>query len=388
MIRRAAVVLTIMLTSAPAFADCDSAARYNFVFANQAAATLAYGTTYSYTATTSGGASRGFTMAMTQNGLTSTSVNGSQLPAISTLITGTDAAKRDLVLGGTFSGRTSDVAGGTRVVAITFTFAQPVRDFAVTLHDVDFTANQYRDIVMISGTSAAGSYVPALVTPFGNGNGALPRTAGGSSITVGSATSPVTITTSQAVGSGASANNSDTGTLSATFIQPVTSVTVRYANAPLTTGESTTGQQAMGIEGLNFCPMPNVSIVKSSTPVADINGAYNLPGSDVIYALTVTNTGASPVDAATIVLTDMLPNGVTFRNLAYDGTTSLPVSVSGGAGVTLATGGIAYAPTGSSVFNLSPTTGYDVLVRGVRITPTGQLPANASFIVRFRARIE
>ncbi|URW75088.1 hypothetical protein M9980_11025 [Sphingomonas donggukensis] len=388
MIRRTLATLYLLTVAAPAAADCDVAARYNFAFAGQAAATLAYGTTYTYSAAAGSGDARSFTMVMAQNGLTSTTVNGTTLPAISALVTGADATKLDLVLGGIFSGRTADIAGNTRVVTVTFTFAQPVRDFTTRFHDIDFTTNQFRDIMMVSGTSAAGSYVPALITPFGNGNGSAPRTATSSSVTSGNATAPVNVTSSQAVGSGAADNNSDTGTLTASFAQPVTSVTLRYGNAPLTTGELTTGQQAVGIEGVSFCPMPTVTVTKTSTPVADANGAFNLPGSDVIYSLSVTNAGGSPVDASTIVLTDALPPGVTFRNLAFDGSTTLPATISGAANITLPGSGITYASADQGPYTLAPTTGYDPAVRAIRFTPVGQLATNDSFTIRFKARIK
>ena len=52
-----------------------------------------------------------FTVALAQNGMTSTVVSSTTLPAISTLVTGSNASLRDLVIGGIFSGRTSDITG-------------------------------------------------------------------------------------------------------------------------------------------------------------------------------------------------------------------------------------------------------------------------------------
>ncbi|WP_425231038.1 hypothetical protein [Sphingomonas sp.] len=384
------IALALSLVPASAFAACPAANNYSFAFANQAAATLAYGGSYNYTAATSGGASRGFTMAVAQNGLTSTQVNTTQLPAIGTLITGADASKRDLVLGGTFAGRTTSMTSGGRVVTVTFTFAQPIRDFAATLHDIDFSANQYRDWVAVTGANGGTTYTPVLSASWGNGNGAgVPRTASGSSVTFGPGSAPITLAANEGVGTGASGNNSDDGIISAAFAQPVTTVTIVYGNAPYTSGESTTGQQAIGLAGISFCPMPDVTVAKTSAPIAGTYGAFNLPGSDIAYTLTVTNNGGSPVDASSIVLTDVLPAAVEFRNTTLDASTGAPFSiVSGSSGVTLTSTSPAYSSDGGATWAYAPATGYDNRVKAVRITPSGQMAANSSFSINFVARVK
>ena len=377
-----------MVGSAPAAASCAAAAQYNFLFSNQAAATLAYGSTYSYTASTSGGLTSGFTMTLGQNGLSSTVVASTTLPAINTLITGTDATKRDLVIGGTFSGRTADITSATRVITVTFTFTQPVRDFAMSAHDVDFGANQFRDWMMITGTSASGTYTPSIVTPWGTSNATGgTRSTASSSVTLGANTTPLTLTAAQFAGTGASNPNSDDGTITASFAQPVTSVTLRYGNAPYGSGENTTGQQATGISGISFCPMPVIAVAKTSAPIAGTLGAYYLPGNDLTYTLTVTNSGASPVDAATINLIDLLPGTTTFRNTVISG--GLPFSItSGTSGVTLAAGAAAYSNNGGSTWAYTPASGYDAAVNALKIVPSGTMAANSSFAISFVSQIK
>ena len=379
-----------LLVPAAATATCPAASGYSFAWANQAAATLSYGSTYSYTAATSGGATRAFSVAIAQNGLSSTQGGGVQLPAIGTLITGADAAKRDLVLGGIFSGRTTSLPSGTRVITVTFTFAAPIRDFAMTLHDIDFQSNQYRDWMSVTGANGATSYAPTLSASWGNGNGGgVARTASGSSVTFGPGSTPMALTADQAVGSGQSANNSDDGIVSASFAQPVTSVTLRYGNAPYGSGETTTGQQAIGIAGIAFCPLPDVTVVKTSAPIAGPLGAYNLPVSDVTYTLTVTNSGGSPVDAGTIALVDALPAEVTFRNTVLDAGSGSPFALAAGSsGVTLTNASPSYSNDGGATWTYTPTAGYDGNVRAVRITPAGQMAANSSFSVTFVARVK
>ena len=121
MIRRVLLTLAALLFAQPALADsCDTANRFAFNFSSRPAATLSYGSTYNYTATSGGGATRPFSVQITQNGLSSTQAGGNQMPEISTLVTGSDATKRDLVVGGIFSSRTADITSSTRVITVTF----------------------------------------------------------------------------------------------------------------------------------------------------------------------------------------------------------------------------------------------------------------------------
>ena len=386
------LIFSLILLAEPtvAQASCDSASQYNFAFANQPAATLSYGNTYSYSANNGAGASLPFTVAIAQNGLSSTVIANTQMPAISTLITGPDATKRDLVFGGIFASRTADLASGTRVITVTFTFSTPIRDFSVVTHDIDWTLNQYRDWLMITGANGAATYTPVLTTPWGNGNGAaVPRTATGSSVASGATTTPVTLSSSQAAGVGPSNNNSDDGTLTATFAQPVTTVVLRYGSYPLQTGENSTGQQGAGVASISACPMPTLSVTKTSTPRAGGFGAYNLPGNDVIYTFAVSNTGNSAVDPGSIVLADALPAGVTYLNTNFDSTTNLPIKLaSGNSGVSISASNISYSNDKGASWSYVPSSGYDPLVNAIRIVPSGTMAANSNFTLSFAASIK
>ncbi|WP_068076312.1 DUF11 domain-containing protein [Novosphingobium lentum] len=373
------------MASVPALAGtCSAANTFAFSYANQAAATLAYGSTYNYTATSTGGATRGFSVTIAQNGLSNTQVAATQMPNISTMITGPTTTANDLVFGGVFSSRTASMAGSTRVITVTFTFAQPIRDFTMAVHDVDYSANQYRDWLQVTGSDGTTTMTPALTTPWGNGNnGVLPHSATGSTSLIGSTTTPLSLTNQQAGGTATSNNNSDDGTINASFTQPVTSVTLKYGNFPLTGSETTTGQQAMGIAGITFCPMPAIAVAKTSAPATGTYGAYNIPGNDVVYTLTVTNSGASPVDGSSIVLTDLLPAATTFRNSAFDGTTTLPVKLVSAGGTTLASANITYSKLADATFTYTPVAGYDAQVDGIKIVPGGQLAANSTLQLQY-----
>lgn len=370
-----------------AHAACDAANTYSFNFSSQAVQTLAYNTTYTYTATNGLGATRTFTVRMTQNGLASQQAAGVQLPAISTLVTGANSALEDLVIGGILSSRTANIAGSTRLMKVVFGFSQPIRDFSMTLHDVDYANNQFRDWAWIDGVRNASAYPPSMVSPFGNGNTPpQPATNANSSIRFGQTATGLTYREAQGVDE--SGNNSNDGTMSASFEEPIDTVTFNYGNYPLQAGESQTGQQAVGIAGITFCPLPVVAVTKTSQAVSGTLGAFNTPSNDVIYTLTVNNTGGSPVDASTLQLGDVLPANVEFRNQAFDGTTTLPVKLVTAGGTTLAAANILYSQTGNAGFTYTPASGYDPLVDEIRITPQGQLAANSQLVLQFRARIK
>jgi len=382
-------VAACLLAAAPAHAaTCTASDLFSFSYASQPAATLSYGSTYNYNATNGLGGTRPFSVQITQNGMTSTLAGGSQMPNISTLVTGPNATQRDLVVGGVFGGRTANLGGTTRVATVTFTFATPIHNFSITAHDVDFAANQFRDWVQVTGSNGATTYTPVLTSPWGTGNnGILPATSVNSSITMGPMTSPLNLSARQLAGNAAAGNNSDTGTFTANFPQPVTSVTFKYGNYPLTGTETATGQQAIGIGGISFCPMPVISVAKSSTPAAGPLGAFHVPDNDIIYTIAVTNNGGSSADGNSIVISDPLPANTTFRNTAFDGTTSLPVKLIGPAGLSLSAASLTYRQVGQTTFNYVPASGYDPLIAEVRITPNGELPANSNFSVQFRARV-
>lgn len=387
MIARLILFVALLAGATAARADCDAANRYVFSFANQSAATLSYGTTYSYTARNGNGATQTVTMALTQNGLSSTVAGGVTLPAIGTLVTGSSLAQT-LTIGGIFSGRTTSLTGTTRIVTLTYTFAEPVRDVAFTLYDVDFASNQFRDWIQVTGSAGT----PEMASPPGNGNGATaPRTATGSTVVFGAASTPVSVTATQAAGTTAAGNNSDEGTINVSFAAPVTSVTLRYGNYPYVTGENTTGQQAIGISGVSYCPLPRISVTKTSTPYLTTGtNRFAIPGADVIYTFSVANTGGSPVDASTVVLTDVLPANVTFYGGDIDdgGPANGPFEFNAGtSGLTLPASGIAYSNNGGTSYAYQATTSYDANVRAIRLTPSGSFAANSSFTVRFRARV-
>lgn len=391
------IALMAMLSpalSGVAQASCSAANQYNFNFASQAPATLNYANTYTYTATSTALGNQNFTVDWIVNGTSSTIVAGQQMPAISNLINDGVAAN-NLVLGAIFTGRTPDVSVNTRVVVTRFTFATPIRDFTAQINDVDFNADQFRDWLQVNGINAASNYDPALTTPFGTNNTVPgPHSNASSSQLVGSTVAPLALTIRQSGGTSASGNNANTGTISAVFAQPVTQVEVRYGNYPLSAGETVTGQQAIGIQTISYCPMPVLSVTKASAPFSVVGtdpNRFNIPGADVIYTLTVSNSNSSPVDVGTMILSDPLPSAMTFYNGDIDDAGPLTTNYEftpGTSGLTFAAANLGYSNNGGSTYAYAPAAGYDAAVNAIRLSPQGTMPANSSFSIKFRTRVK
>jgi hypothetical protein len=390
----AAVLIGAALAATPAHAACSASNTYNYSFNWASNTGLNYATAYTYTASNSLGANQNFTLSFATNGLSSTQVNSIQMPAVNNALSGTSGG-RTLMVGGIFSSRTADVSTNTRVIRTVFTFATPIRDMTIQVHDIDQAAGQYRDWLMVQGTNGASTYVPSLSTPSGNNNGASgPRTATGSTLALGPYTATgINIPNSQGVGISTSANTgSDDGDILVSFPQPVTVVTLRYGNHPLIGSETGTGQQAYGISALSFCPMPNLAMTKTSAPYATTGpDRFNAPLADIVYTLTVTNSGGSPVDLAGLTLVDALPSTLSFYNGDFDpvapGTDPFLLTA-GTSGVTLAAANVAYSNNGGSSYAYTPAAGYDPNVNRLRFAPGGTMAANSSFTIKFRARVK
>jgi hypothetical protein len=373
-----AAFLAALLTAAPAQAACSTSNTYNYSFNWASNAGLNYASSYTYTASNSLGANQSFTLSFVTNGLASTQVNSIQMPAVNNALSGA-AGGRTLMIGGAFSSRTADVSTNTRVIRTVFTFATPIRDITVRVHDIDQAAGQYRDWLMVQGSNGASSYVPAMSTPAGNNNGSSgPRTATGSTLALGPYTATgVNIPSNQGVGISTSANTGvDDGDITIAFAQPVTTVTLRYGNYPLIGSESGTGQQAYGISAISFCPMPNLTTsTKTSAPWATTGpDRFNAPLADIVYTLT-----------------DALPSTLTFYNGDFDpaapGTDPFLLTA-GTSGVTLAAANVSYSNNGGASYAYTPAAGYDPNVNRIRFAPGGTMAANSSFTIKFMARIK
>lgn len=153
--------------------------------------------------------------------------------------------------------------------------------------------------------------------------------------------------------------------------------------------------------GLRFAILPaaSLTVTRISSVISDpINGttlSKRIPGSVLLYTTTVANSGTSAVDAGTLVIAEPVPANtdlyvastpaVTFT----DGTPTSGISL-GSANVTYskqAGGGAPYTYT-----PVANAAGYDPLVTGIRIAPSGSMKAGTgallpNFSISYRVRV-
>lgn len=381
MMRRIVPALLALSASAPAAAACDNANTFRFDWNSQPQTGQSYGATYDYNATNGLAASRAFSVRSTADGQLSNQVIGIPTPVIASINEATTGTGQyTYTVGGSFTSRTPSIIGATRVVVATFSFASAVRDLSFRIHDIDFRSNEYRDWVRVTGRNGAATYLPTVTKPAA------------STVRIGPSGAAPAIVAGDLLGVSESQVNEDIGTVTVSFAQPVTSVEIRYGDYPLQAGETATGQQWISIYDLAFCPMPNLSVIKTSASYATAGAdRFNIPGADVVYTLTVTNSGGSPVDLNGTVMTDVLPPQTTFYNGDFD-----PVApgsenysfAAGTSGVALTPANITYSNNGGATYAYTGAAGYDANVKAVRFAPGGSLAAKSSFTISFRARIK
>ena len=144
-----------------------------------------------------------------------------------------------------------------------------------------------------------------------------------------------------------------------------------------------------------------MQLVKSSAPYLTSGpGQFNIPGNDVIYKITATNSGQGPTTTDSIFLVDALPPQLEFYNGDIDdtGPATAPVIFSqSGTSLTfnpatdMKYSNAAAAPASFAACTYAPAAGYDPAVKFICFNPKGQLLAatpNPNLSFQIRARIK
>ncbi|MCH9673361.1 MAG: DUF11 domain-containing protein, partial [Gammaproteobacteria bacterium] len=145
---------------------------------------------------------------------------------------------------------------------------------------------------------------------------------------------------------------------------------------------------------------PSLRLRKTVRTLSDPISASNpkaIPGAEVEYIITATNQGPGPVDANTVVITDVIPSdlAVLVSSTPADPISFVDGSPPTGLGFSFASDvAFSNAGGGGAPFNYTPTPdadGYDSAVTGVRVGLQGIFPGatsagDPSFEIRIRAK--
>ncbi|MBI5971264.1 MAG: DUF11 domain-containing protein [Deltaproteobacteria bacterium] len=135
---------------------------------------------------------------------------------------------------------------------------------------------------------------------------------------------------------------------------------------------------------------PSLTVLKSVQVSSDpVNGAANpkaIPGAEMLYTITVTNSGSGTVDGGTMVITDPIPANTSICVSILCSNPPVTWSCSAAPVCGLSYGyatDVTYSSAvgGGAPFTYTPVpdvAGYDALVTGVRINPTGTFAGASS----------
>ncbi len=207
---------------------------------------------------------------------------------------------------------------------------------------------------------------------------------------------------------GAGDTNAATGTIGISITTPPTAtLTQTFArfrwSTTLSAPPSTLILSNGEVEDYAFTSLgvATLTTVKSSavyTPAGTI--PFSIPGNDMLYTISVANTGSASTDLNSIVAFDTLPSTLTFFNGDIDGSGPLTGAVSftqtgSGLAFTAATdlrySNLVAAPTSFAACTYTPAAGYDPAVRHICFNPKGVMLSGGTptpqFNLQFRTRI-
>jgi len=253
-----------------------------------------------------------------------------------------------------------------------------VAKFQMSIWDVDLGASQFEDQITVTGT-LGGTPVPVtLFTSSAN-------SASGSAVT----------------GVSGAGSTSGVGNMTLEFNAAIDTLVINYGNG--SNAPANPGIQGIALHDFNFCPVLSAVLsAQKSTALYDplSEGLYMVPGNDVIYTITFTNSGDGAADNDSVVIIDAIPSEIEFYNGDIDDGGPETTAVTGtdnGSGLTFNyAADVRYSNSGSppanfAACNYTPSAGYDANVTYICVNPSGVMAAgnpDPSFDVKFRARIK
>lgn len=152
------------------------------------------------------------------------------------------------------------------------------------------------------------------------------------------------------------------------------------------------------IPGMAGCTPVQLTASKTSANyVGNALGDFRLPGSDVIYGVTVSRQSGNFMDSGSIFLVDPLPSQVTFYNGDYDGSfgsatdpvgfTNNGTALTWNYATAVRYSNAVTAPANFAACTYTPIAGYDPNVRYICINPSGTM-TTGNFTLNFRVQIK
>jgi uncharacterized repeat protein (TIGR01451 family) len=171
---------------------------------------------------------------------------------------------------------------------------------------------------------------------------------------------------------------------------------------PTTNGGSVTPQMGDVIA----CTLTNtkralnatLSVIKNSSTISDpYRGTTNplsIPGAIVRYSVQISNSGPSPVDVNSIIITDPLPAGVAIGTAStatfVDGSPTSALTFNAATDIKFSNA--ASAPTSFAACSYTPTSAYDPAIKFVCINPKGIMAGSTgtppSFSITFDVQVQ
>lgn len=295
---------------------------------------------------------------------------------------GQSPSLQNIVHGGTFE-RTLlqlvDMANRTNVVTTTIDLPAIMQGARFSIFDVDYENGQFADRVVVYGELDGAIVYPTLTNGVAN-------------YVIGN----------EAFGDGVSDSDRPDGNLIVTFSDPIDRIVVQYGNHSL--APSNPGQQGISLYDILLCrPVTTLSATKISSILSDpVNGATEpkaIPGALVEYSIFVSNTGISPADADSVLVTDDVPAdakmcltdiGGAGPIVFTDGGTSSGLTYSY-TSITDPGDDLQFSNDDGATWTYAPTLdadGCDNAITDFRIVPSGAFASSGSFTLRARFIVE
>ena len=168
-----------------------------------------------------------------------------------------------------------------------------------------------------------------------------------------------------------------------------------------TTATGITQVSGFGVFAIGERALPSITTVKAvqtfSDPYNNTTNPKVIPGSVMLYTVTVLNSGTGSTDAGTIVITDPIPPSTSMcvSTLCSNPPVTFICSATPACGLTYTYAtAMTYTnqPGGVGPYNYTPSpdaSGYDASVTGFQVKPSGAFNGSgAQFIIQFRVRVK